>query len=188
MSAVLVHAALWVPVALVVAVLMDLWAALLHGKVWHSWLWPLHRSHHEPRAPGQRFEANDALSVLHAPIAVALILYGCRAAEGPLRELSFGVGLGMSLFGVAYVVVHDGLVHGRLPVRFLLRSRYMRGVAKAHRVHHLPNTDGAPFGLFFGVSELARATRARRKVMRARASIGRAPRPSDPRSQPRAPA
>ena len=71
---------------------MDVWAALLHGLVWHGPLMPLHKSHHEPRLG--RFEKNDALSFLHAPIAIALVLYGCRAAPGFWREIAFGTGIG----------------------------------------------------------------------------------------------
>ncbi len=171
MSTALGHALIWAPVALVVAVSMDLWAAVLHGRVWHGWLWPVHRSHHAPRARGARFEANDALSLLHAPIAIALILGGCRAEEGALREVAFGVGVGMSAFGLAYLVVHDGLCHGRLPVRWLLRARYFRGVERAHRVHHTGDAGGAPYGFFFGVRELARAARTRRAA-RAQRDLG----------------
>ena len=170
MSPVLLRALVWVPVALAVAGAMDLWAALLHGRVWHAWLWSVHRSHHAPRAHGARFEANDALSVLHAPVAIALILIGCLDDPGVAREVSFGVGVGMSLFGVAYLVVHDGLVHARLPVHGLARLPYFRAVARAHRVHHTGSAGGAPYGLFFGPWELAR----RRDLTRREPSIARA--------------
>lgn len=128
--------------ALATACFMELWAALLHGQVWHRLLWRIHRTHHARRRG--RFELNDALSILHAPIAIVLIVHGCRAPS----DVTFGIGLGMSLFGVAYVLVHDGLVHGRLPVGFLARIPYLRRVRDAHRVHHA--TGGAPFGLFTG--------------------------------------
>lgn len=157
----LARAALWVTVAAVTAVLMDVWAAVLHGAVWHGVLWRVHRSHHEPRG---RLEANDALSLLHAPIAIALVLYGCRAAPGLGRELAFGVGVGMTIFGVAYVIVHDGLVHGRLPVGFLERSAYLRSVARAHRAHHRRRSGGAaPYGLFLGPHELRARSRLKRR-------------------------
>lgn len=146
-------ALVWIPVALVVAAAMELWAMLLHGRIWHSLLWRVHRSHHRKRRG--RFEANDALSVLHAPIAIALILYGCAAAPSLLRELAFGVGIGMTLFGVAYVIVHDGLVHGRLPVEALARIPYFARVRDAHRIHHSKGARG-PYGLFLGPWELAR--------------------------------
>jgi beta-carotene 3-hydroxylase len=59
------------------------------------------------------------------------------------------------------VVVHDGLVHGRLPVGFLRRSAYLRRVVAAHRVHHARG--GAPYGLFLGPWVLRRDA-SRRKM------------------------
>ncbi len=117
---------IWLLTVPLVFVAMELWAALLHGRIWHGLLWRVHRSHHRLRRLGERLEANDALSLLHAPIAITLILYGCRGAEGIAREVAFGVGLGMTLFGIAYLVVHDGMVHGRLPVQGLLRFLELR--------------------------------------------------------------
>ena len=146
MSGPLTHALVFVPVALAVAFAMELWADLLHGKIWHGILWVIHRTHH--RKNTGRWEKNDFLSVLHAPIAIALILYGCRGPAGFLREALFGVGIGMSIFGLSYLVVHDGLVHGRLPVGGLARFAYLRAVVAAHRFHHTKN--GAPYGLFLG--------------------------------------
>lgn len=143
---------IWLPVALLVAPLMDLWAALLHGRFWHGVLWGVHRSHHLPRKG--RLEANDALSLLHVPIAIALILWGCMAEPGALREVAFGIGIGMTAFGVSYLVVHDGLVHGRLPVAFLANIAYFERVVRAHREHHKGSRGRPPYGLFFGPLEL----------------------------------
>lgn len=143
-------------VAILVAMLMEPWARLLHGKVWHRWLFSVHRSHHEPRLG--RFERNDALSILHAPIAIVLIAVGCQL-QGLVRALLVGAGAGMTLFGLGYFIVHDGLVHERLPVSRLLRSRIFRRIRGAHLVHH--RTGGPPFGLFLGFRELRRFQRAR---------------------------
>lgn len=155
------------PAALVTAVLMDLWAMLLHGRVWHKWMWPIHASHHTARAG--RFEANDLLSSLHAPIAIGLIVHACessKVAPSLLASIELGVGLGMTLFGVSYVLVHDGVVHRRLPVGFLRRAPFLRAVIRAHLVHHTGVEGGVPYGLFFGPLELAlhkrRVTRSRR--------------------------
>lgn len=164
---------MWAPTALFVAALMDVWAALLHGLVWHGPLMPLHKSHHEPRLG--RFEKNDALSFLHAPIAIALVLYGCRAAPGFWREVAFGTGIGMTLFGFGYTLVHDGLVHKRLPLRFLSRSRYLRVVARAHRVHHTGALGGVPFGLFTGPLEMRL-----REWLASRSSSPTSVKPTDP--------
>jgi len=178
MPSMIMNAFVWVPVAIVVALLMDFWAALLHGKVWHRWLWNIHVTHHSSRKG--RFETNDALSFLHAPIAIALTLYGCRANPGVLREVAFGAGIGMTIFGVAYVIVHDGLVHGRLPVKALRRVRYLDTVARAHRVHHAGVFGGPPYGLFFGHWELARAKRERERDHAAAQSDRSTPSPHTP--------
>lgn len=145
-------------VAVAVAALMEFWAALLHGRFWHGPLWFGHRSHHAPRTGP--FEFNDVFAVLHAAIAMALIIGGLEGLQGPAQRLAVAVGVGMSLFGVAYFTVHDGLIHGRLPVAFLARSAWLRRVRNAHRVHHAQ--DAAPYGLFLGPWELKRA-RARQR-------------------------
>ena len=60
----------------------------------------------------------------------------------------------MAAFGVAYVIVHDGIVHGRLPVGFLRKIPVLESIRRAHRIHH---ADGlAPYGLFLGPQELAK--------------------------------
>lgn len=156
--------------AVVAAVLMELWAAFLHGRVWHGVLWRIHRTHHRRRLG--RFELNDWLSALHAPPAIALMAWGTYGTPGFWTHAAFGFGAGMTAFGAAYLLVHDGLVHGRLPVGFLARVPWLRKVAEAHKVHHVAN--GAPFGLFLGPQELTLASRrAPRGRPNARAFRGR---------------
>ena len=153
---------IWLAVGLPVAVGMEYWARLLHGRLWHGVLWRFHESHHVEQ-PGY-FELNDVFAVFHAGVAIPLMLYGCVGPEGGVREALFGLSLGMTGFGLSYAVVHDGLVHGRLPVGFLRRSAWIRRIEAAHKVHH---RDGAaPYGLFRGpeeVQRIAAANRARRR-------------------------
>lgn len=152
------YVACGIAIAIVVAVAMEPWARILHHYVWHRFLWPIHRSHHTRRKG--RFEANDVLSATHAPIAAALIMIGCNL-HGFAASVALGIGAGMTLFGFAYVVVHDGLVHGRLPVGFLARHAFLRRVRDAHAVHHARGR--APYGLFLGPQELKQAALARRE-------------------------
>ncbi len=150
---------IWLVAGLPVLLGMEAWARLLHDKLWHGPLWSLHASHHLPRSGP--FERNDAFAVLHALLAIPMMLYGCVGPAGLLREALFGISLGMTGFGLSYAVVHDGLVHGRLPVAFLRRWAWIRRIEAAHKVHH---RDGAaPYGLFRGPEELRRiATKNRR--------------------------
>jgi beta-carotene 3-hydroxylase len=132
--------------ALAVALFMEVWAAVLHRVFWHGPLWSMHRSHH--RKHHNRFEANDALSALHAPIAIALIVLGCGARD-LTHDIMLGVGYGMTLFGASYLIVHDGFIHGRLPFAWLAHFAYFRRVRDAHNRHHREGRDVDPYGLFF---------------------------------------
>jgi len=173
----LANVALGTTIALVVAAAMEPWARVLHGHVWHHRLWTIHRSHHGRRAG--RFETNDALSAAHAPIAAALVVIGCNL-HGWLSAVTLGVGAGMTLFGISYVIVHDGLVHGRLPVAFLSKIPVLRRIRDAHAVHHAKGA--APYGLFLGPRELGRTRRLVTQIPRARGA-----RPSVPRTRDQAP-
>ncbi len=137
----------WLAAGLPVLLAMEPWSRVLHGRVWHGPLFVVHRSHHRPRLG--RFEWNDVLSGTHAPVAIALILFGCLAEPGVAREVAFGGGLGMTLFGLSYMLVHDGLVHGRIPVGPLAKSAFLQRVKEAHLRHH-HNGGRAPYGLFLG--------------------------------------
>lgn len=155
----------WISIGVPLAVSMEWWARFLHGTIWHGPLYSMHEDHHV-ETPGY-FERNDLFAVGHAAIAIPLMLYGCAGHEGMLKEIAFAVSLGMTAFGVAYAVVHDGLVHGRLPVGFLRRSAWIRRIEAAHKVHH---RDGkAPYGLFAGPSEV-KAIAAANRAARGRAA------------------
>jgi hypothetical protein len=43
-------------------------------------------------------------------------------------------GLGITMFGMAYMFVHDGLVHRRFPVGPIADFPYLQKVAAAHQV------------------------------------------------------
>ena len=158
---------IWVVSAAFAAAAMEPWSRIIHRSVWHGRLAFIHDSHHQDDGGG--WEANDWLSLAHAPIAAGFIINGSLGEPGLLREVLYGVGFGMSLFGVAYVIIHDGLVHKRLPVQFLARYSWLYRIAQAHRVHHI--TGGVPYGLFRGPHELrqrhagVRASAARRGAM-----------------------
>lgn len=148
-------------VAVVVAVGMEPWSRIVHDRLWHGVLWPIHRSHHpEPMSDGLRLEWNDLFVLMHVAVAVGTGLVAVHWVPGLLGAAMLGVAVGMSMFGMSYFVVHDGLAHGRLPVRFLLRFRWARRIRAAHEIHH--RTGGAPYGLFDGPGELRRSRQAER--------------------------
>jgi beta-carotene 3-hydroxylase len=115
------------------------WA--VHRYVMHGWGWGWHRSHHEPRRGW--FEANDLYAIAFAALATALFFVG---AQPGLRWVWFA-GLGMTAYGVAYALAHDGLVHQRF-FRFTPKRGYLKRLVQAHRLHHA--THGRHGGVSFG--------------------------------------
>ena len=151
-------------VLITAALAMEFWAMLLHGRLWHGPWWPAHKSHHTSRTGW--WEANDVFAAMHASVAIVLIVAGLEHRLGVHSELFVAAGYGMTVFGMAYFVVHDGLIHGRLPVGFLSRIDWLRRIRNAHQVHH--RLDAAPYGLFLGPWELRRATVSNGKAPRNR--------------------
>uniref|UniRef100_A0A0A9FQJ8 beta-carotene 3-hydroxylase n=1 Tax=Arundo donax TaxID=35708 RepID=A0A0A9FQJ8_ARUDO len=133
------------------AVGMEFWARWAHRALWHASLWHMHESHHRPR--DGPFELNDVFAIVNAVPAMSLLAYGFFN-RGLVPGLCFGAGLGITLFGMAYMFVHDGLVHRRFPVGPIENVPYFRRVAAAHQLHHMDKFEGVPYGLFLGPKEL----------------------------------
>lgn len=138
-------------VAVGAAVGMEFWARWAHRALWHDSLWHMHESHHKPR--DGPFELNDLFAFINAFPAIALLAYGFFH-KGLVPGLCFGAGLGITVFGMAYMFVHDGLVHRRFPVGPIADVPYLRRVAAAHQIHHSDKFKGVPYGLFLGPKEL----------------------------------
>ncbi|CAH2070219.1 unnamed protein product, partial [Thlaspi arvense] len=115
------------------AVGMEFWARWAHKALWHASLWNMHESHHRPREGA--FELNDVFAIINAVPAIGLLYYGFFN-KGLAPGLCFGAGLGITVFGIAYMFVHDGLVHKRFPVGPIANVPYLRKVAAAHQLHH----------------------------------------------------
>ncbi|BFG31776.1 hypothetical protein CerSpe_180500 [Prunus speciosa] len=133
------------------AVGMEFWARWAHRALWHASLWHMHESHHQAR--DGPFELNDIFAVINVVPAIALLSYGFFN-KGLFPGLCFGAGLGITTFGMAYMFVHDGLVHRRFPVGPIADVPYLRKVAAAHYLHHSCILNGVPFGLFLGPKEI----------------------------------
>lgn len=103
------------------------WAS--HKWIMHGPLWILHRSHHGLRRKG--LEANDAFGLFFSAVSIHFIWRGVHG-----HPLQLGLGLGMTLYGLAYLIIHDGIAHGRFGARTLPRHAYLRRLVRAHRVHH----------------------------------------------------
>ncbi|KAF5184475.1 Beta-carotene hydroxylase 1 protein [Thalictrum thalictroides] len=134
-----------------IAVSMEFISRWTHRVIWHASLWHIHESHHKPREG--RFELNDVFAIINAVPAIGLINFGFFH-KGFIPALCLGAGLGLTWLGMAYIFVHNGLVHRRFPVGSIANIPYLRRVAAAHRIHHSAKFEGVPYGLFLGPKEL----------------------------------
>jgi beta-carotene 3-hydroxylase len=138
---------------------------LMHGPglVWHA-------SHHAPAAG--RVERNDLF-----PLCFSLLGFGmfALASAGVLPSWAWWAAVGITAYGVAYLVVHELVIHRRLPAP-VPELRYLRWLRDAHRAHHVDG--GEPFGMLLPLVPSGRRQLARSSVddVLARAST-RATRP-----------
>jgi len=140
---------------------MEIFAWFIHKYVMHSrWGWGWHESHHV-ETPGL-FEKNDLYAVCFSFIAAALFIIG--SVGYPALWM---VGLGLTIYGVLYGFVHDGLVHQRWPFFVRVRGGYLKRLVQAHRLHHATHErDGAvSFGFLY--AEDVRNLKAQLKVNQA---------------------
>ncbi len=135
-----------VPFAIVVATVaaMELTAFAVHKHVMHGWGWAWHRSHHEQRTA--LFERNDLYALVFA--AVSLFFFAFLAG---LWSPFWWIGVGTVVYGFLYTILHDGLVHHRLPFFRSPRRGYLKRLVQAHRLHHaVRNREGAvSFGFLY---------------------------------------
>ena len=129
----------WVLGAAAFAAMEPLTAAT-HRFVMHGIGMRLHRSHHRHASAG--LEANDAFPVMFAALVCLGLWVGFNA---PTWAELVPVGLGITAYGVAYALVHDVYIHGRLRAFGDHRIAVFDQLAKAHALHH--RFGGAPFGM-----------------------------------------
>jgi len=135
----------YVLVTLVVFALMELVAWATHRWVMHGFLWVLHRDHHEPHKG--RLEKNDWFALFFSVPSIACCYEGDRHSNPWL----ICVGLGILLYGIAYFLAHDVIVHQRVKWISRSRNRYIRQLRWAHKMHHkhLGRKKGESFGFLF---------------------------------------
>lgn len=109
---------------------MELVARFAHKYLMHGFLWSIHKSHHQ-KGKGF-FERNDWYFVIFAVPGIVLLLSGISDAF----DWKFFLGLGISLYGMTYLLVHDIVIHQRFKWLKGLDNSYIRALRRAHKDHH----------------------------------------------------
>ena len=132
-------------IAVIAFVCMEGIAWLSHKYIMHGLLWYLHEDHHVPNHKS-KFEKNDFFFLLFAIPGIICLAAGLENFTTP-----FWIGLGISIYGFAYFLVHDIFIHQR--AKFLRNSNniYFRALRKAHKVHHkhMNKEHGECFGMLW---------------------------------------
>ena len=135
---------------------------LTHRFIMHGFLWNLHEDHHK-KGPGF-FEKNDAFFLIFAIPSWLLIMFGLQYKWYWMAA----IGSGVTLYGFAYFVVHEVIIHQRF--KFFTRSdnTYIRTIRWAHKMHHkhLGKEHGESFGMLFVAKKYWDKVRADKKAMK----------------------
>lgn len=125
-------------------ILTELIAWGLHRYLYHGPLWFIHQTHHLPSTGF--FELNDIFSLIPALVAIWMIISGLHLQN----DLLFSSGIGLTLYGLIYYILHDLIIHKRVKNKWNPGHSIYRAFISAHRIHHkhLTKHPSVHFGLF----------------------------------------
>ena len=133
-------------IVLAAFICMECIAWLTHKYVMHGLLWRLHKDHHKKESKGF-FEDNDFFFLIFAIPGIAGLLFGMLSDYNFL----FWIGLGITMYGSTYFLIHDILIHQRFNVFRNTNSPYLKAIRRAHKMHHkhLGKEEGECFGMLW---------------------------------------
>lgn len=116
---------------------------LTHRYVMHGFLWFLHEDHHQ-KGPGF-FEKNDAFFLIFAIPSWLCIMLGLQNQVYWVAA----IGSGIAMYGFAYFIVHEVIIHQRFKWFTRSNNTYVRSIRWAHKMHHkhLYKEEGESFGM-----------------------------------------
>ena len=122
---------------------MEFIAWATHKYVMHGFLWHLHEDHHVVNK-NHTFQKNDFFFLIFAIPSMILIYIGYE-----YDNFLLFIGLGIALYGLGYFIVHEVIIHQRLPFFKKSNNAYIRSIRMAHKIHHkkLDKDGGTSFGM-----------------------------------------
>lgn len=138
---------IYILIALVAFGVMEFVAWSNHKYLMHGALWKWHKDHHKQdskkakmplHTEDKHFEKNDRFFIMYAIPAIIFLMIGF-VIDIPI---SIVLGIGITAYGLIYFIIHDVIIHKRLPIPFLynINNRYIRAIRRAHLAHHRPKS------------------------------------------------
>lgn len=133
-------------IVLLAFVAMEGVAWFTHKYIMHGIFWYLHKDHHKKESSGF-FEHNDFFFLIFAIPGIISLYLGMAQGYNYL----FWIGLGITLYGMAYFFVHDIFIHQRFKLLRNTDNSYFKAIRRAHKVHHkhLGKEEGECFGMLW---------------------------------------
>jgi beta-carotene 3-hydroxylase len=130
-------------ITLLTFILMEGITWLTHRYVMHGFLWYLHEDHHQ-KGTGF-FEKNDAFFLIFAIPSWLCIMLGL---QNQLYWVA-AIGSGIAMYGLAYFIVHEVIIHQRFKWFTRSNNSYIRTIRWAHKMHHkhLGKQESESFGM-----------------------------------------
>ena len=154
---------------LITLIVMEFAVATFHQHFMHGIGWEWHESHHVSHKvvrlnyPSQHtsgkantnfnneivekagVEKNDLYAVIFAGVTLLLFVFTTQFSS------LWWIGVGISLYGFLYALMHDVIVHRRLNLRWKPRNAYLVRLVKAHHLHHAMRVKehGISFGFLY---------------------------------------
>jgi len=122
---------------------MEFIAWFTHKYIMHGPLWNVHLDHHQVDKK-KKLQKNDYFFLIFAIPSIMAIILGSMNSNFLLY-----IGIGIALYGFAYFIVHEIIIHQRIKIFRNSKSRYIRAIKRAHKVHHknIEKEDGESFGM-----------------------------------------
>lgn len=151
---------LFIFIGLITFIVMEGITWLTHRYIMHGFLWYLHEDHHK-KGPGV-FEKNDAFFLIFAIPCWLSIMFGLQYKIYWLAA----VGSGIALYGFAYFLVHEVIIHQRFKIFTRSNNTYIRTIRWAHKMHHkhLEKHEGESFGMLWVAKKYWVKVRAERRT------------------------
>ena len=123
--------------------IMEFVAWATHKYLMHGLLWSLHKDHHVVDK-NNKFQKNDFFFLIFAIPSISLIYIGYE-----YYNICLFFGLGIALYGLGYFIVHEIIIHQRLPFFKKSKNSYVKSIRMAHKIHHktLVKDGASSFGM-----------------------------------------